>query len=219
MPPFSGLSSGTGPIDGQEMAHDRPFRTGVIGENLALQIGIGIGDPLVLAKMFRPGFDHEPFDQFFRIGRVFRHAPAIGTITAALLGEFIESMQEGGTVVLFDMVFDEDQHGSTVVGDGFCNKRLGPVVGRDHVRIAGGQFQAVHDQAGDQQSGGADQQRALNACSFTHGTPADAACRHRAVEDGEVDGKAAATHPVGQDRLGSAIERRQCGDPGGKRAE
>ena len=64
------------------------------GQHLALQVGIRIRDALVLAQMFRPGFDHEPFGDLLRIGGVLGHAPAIGAVAATFLGQMIEGMQE-----------------------------------------------------------------------------------------------------------------------------
>ena len=45
--------------------------------------------------------------------------------------------------------------------------------------------------------------------------PQQAARRHRAVEHHQVDGQAAAAHPVGQHALRRAVERSQRNDPAG----
>lgn len=95
-------------IDGQEVADDRLFRPGVIGKHLALQIGVGIRHPLVLAKMLGPGFNHEPLDDLFGVGRILGDAPPVGTIAAALPGKMIDRVQEGCAVLLLNLVLDQD---------------------------------------------------------------------------------------------------------------
>jgi len=106
----------TWPIDRQEMTDDRLFGSDMVGQNLALQVGVGIGNPLVLAKVLGPGFHHEPFDDLFRIGTVFGDTPSIGSVAAPFLGECIERMQEGAAMLLLDLVFDQDQDRTTIMG-------------------------------------------------------------------------------------------------------
>lgn len=47
-------SCGIRPIDRQEVTDNRFLGTDMVGQHLALQVGVGVGDPLVLAKMFSP---------------------------------------------------------------------------------------------------------------------------------------------------------------------
>lgn len=54
------------------MAHDRPALARVMQRNFGLELGVGMGDAAVLAQVFRPGGDDEPFDQQVRVGRVLR---------------------------------------------------------------------------------------------------------------------------------------------------
>ena len=83
------------PIDRQEVTNDGFVRTNVVGQNLSLHVCIGVGNPLVLAEVLSPGVHHEPLDDLFRIGGIFRHTPPIGTIAAAFLRQVVESTQEG----------------------------------------------------------------------------------------------------------------------------
>ncbi len=57
------------------------------------------------------------------------------------------------------------------MGDRFGNKWLGPMVGRNHVCIAGGKLDAVHDEACDKKAGGSDDQCNLDSDSRADGTP------------------------------------------------
>ena len=52
------------------------------------------------------------------------------------------------------------------------------------------------------------------ADSFGDSTPSEAAGRHRTVEDGQIDGKTTAPHPIRQDSLRRTVQGGKGGDPG-----
>ncbi len=112
------------------MLGDRRRGTDVKFFHLPLQIGIGPRDSPVLAQMFGPGFDHEPFHQAFRIGRILAHAPGIGAIAPPFLGKPAEGLEEGEPLLPGDPIFDQHQHGPAIVGHRFGGQRFGPMARR-----------------------------------------------------------------------------------------
>jgi hypothetical protein len=71
----------------------------------------------------------------------------------------------------------------------------------------------VKDQGHQHQTHGSDQQRDRQAQLAGDQAPAQAAQGHGTVEYHQVDGKTPAAHPVGQHRLGHAVERGQRNNP------
>lgn len=58
----------------KETAYEQLVVTSLIGQKLALQIGIGIRGPPMLAQVLG---NHEPFDHLLRMGAVFGHTSHI----------------------------------------------------------------------------------------------------------------------------------------------
>src|SRR5215470_14185765 len=62
--------------------------------NCLLQNAVSIGDPFVLAQMFKPGFHEKSLDHPALVGGIFEYAPGIGTIAPALTSKLFERRQE-----------------------------------------------------------------------------------------------------------------------------
>jgi hypothetical protein len=62
--------------------------------DLSLNVGIRLRNPLMLAKVLGPGHNKKPFNEALRILGVFKHAPSVSPIAAALLGQPVKRRQE-----------------------------------------------------------------------------------------------------------------------------
>lgn len=110
------------------MAHDRRFCTFVKAADFLLDIGVGLRDAPVLAKVLGPGFDHEPFDDPLRIGSVLGDAPAIRPVATAFVRKLRQCVQEVRTLGFVDFILDEDEDRTAVVVDKCGDQRFGPMV-------------------------------------------------------------------------------------------
>ena len=170
---------------------------------------------LVLAQVLGPGLDLEPLDQGVVRRGILHHAPGVGAIAAALGRQPGQRLQEGGLLGMLHVVGDLYHHRPPVVVHfGLC-QRLGPVVGRNKIRLPLRQLDAVRNQAHHDESGRTGQQGVGHADGLGRKAPGQAAQSHGTVEDRQIHRQCAATHPVGQDGLCHAIERGQRRDPGG----
>ncbi|MCY1232610.1 hypothetical protein D9M72_451120 [compost metagenome] len=172
-----------------------------------------MGHALVLAQVLGPRFDQEPLRQQFGVGRVLHHAPVEGAVAQAFFGQLVDRAQEGVAVRRAHAVFDQDHDGAAVMRDIGGAFGFGPVPCRPQVLFAAGQAQPVQQQRCRQHADRRHQQPAGRAQRLRDKAPHQAARRHRAVEHHLVDRQRAAAHPVGQDRLRHAAQRRQRDDP------
>lgn len=66
------------------MPYHRAAGALVVAQDFFLDIGVGFGNPLVLAQVLGPGFDLEPLQHQTGVGRVFGDAPGVGTVAPPL---------------------------------------------------------------------------------------------------------------------------------------
>src|SRR5712692_5390250 len=59
-----------------------------------LNHSIGIGDPLMLPQMFKPGFHQKYFHHSTLVGNIFINAPAKGAVAPSPFSKFFEGSQK-----------------------------------------------------------------------------------------------------------------------------
>ena len=163
--------------------------------------------------MLGPGSNQEPLHHLLGLGAVFHHAPGVGAVAQPFVRQPADGGEKRRAVFGAHGVGDLHHDRPAVVGHGFAQQGLGPVVRGLQVGFASRQPRAVEQQGDDHQAGGAQRQRGGQAHGAGQQAPAQAAGGEGAVEYREVDGQAAAAHPVGQNGLGHAVEGGQRGDP------
>ena len=97
--------------------------------HIFLQQPIGIGDPLVLAQMFRPGRDEESLNDASFVGGILEYTPPIGAVAAPFISELINGLQELLAILRTNAVFDGDKDWPSIVVDAVDRQRRRPMHG------------------------------------------------------------------------------------------
>jgi hypothetical protein len=91
-----------------QMAHDR-FSPNIAGYSL-FQLTIGLGLPLMLTQMLRPGVDQEYLQITIRDFGITENCPAIRAIATPAPSKFVHCFHEFGCPVWNDGVLDGDHY-------------------------------------------------------------------------------------------------------------